>query len=53
MDTILSARNPVDHNRQGAAAGRGTLGPDELRKMHAYWRAANYVLGLSTKPRRP
>lgn len=42
MDTILSARDPVDHDRQAAATGRDTLGPDELCRLHAYWRAANY-----------
>src|SRR5512141_2985086 len=25
------------------AAARGPLGPDELRRMDAYWRAANYL----------
>ena len=25
------------------AAAAGPLTPEELRKMHAYWRAANYL----------
>ena len=44
MDAVISAREPQnrsDHNR--SPDQRATLGSDELRRMNAYWRAANYL----------
>ena len=44
MDAIISAQEPQnksDHNR--SPDRQATLGSDELRRMNAYWRAANYL----------
>jgi xylulose-5-phosphate/fructose-6-phosphate phosphoketolase len=44
MSTTFSTREP--RSRSGGAglpAAQGTLGSDELRRMDAYWRAANYL----------
>jgi xylulose-5-phosphate/fructose-6-phosphate phosphoketolase len=44
MDAVISAREPQnrsDHNR--SLDRQATLGSDELRRMNAYWRAANYL----------
>ncbi len=44
MDAVISARDPQnrsDHNR--FPDKQATLGSDELRRMNAYWRAANYL----------
>src|SRR6266436_3713287 len=38
--TIDVMRSPVSHN---AVAAPGPLSEEELGKMHAYWRAANYL----------
>src|SRR5450631_3239899 len=39
--TITAVKRRSDDGVQAAAAG--PLSIDELRKMHAYWRAANYL----------
>src|SRR5262252_6164343 len=39
--TITSVKRKTDNVAQAAAAG--PLSAEELRKMHAYWRAANYL----------
>jgi hypothetical protein len=44
MDAVVSAREPQyrsGHDR--SPDQRLTLGSDELRRMNAYWRAANYL----------
>jgi len=44
MNAPISTREP--QNRDGTSelpAERGMLGYDELLKMNAYWRAANYL----------
>src|SRR5487761_2570777 len=44
MNEIITARalqNRKDHDP--ALKGPATLGPDDLRRIHAYWRAANYL----------
>jgi xylulose-5-phosphate/fructose-6-phosphate phosphoketolase len=48
MDTVTPPFDPPDRHNDHASPGRHetgheTLGPDELRRMHAYWRAANYL----------
>ena len=44
MDAVISARklqHRSDHN--WSLERQTTLGSDELRRMNAYWRAANYL----------
>ena len=44
MDPPISTREPQKRNRHNRSPDRrGTLGSDELRRMDAYWRAANYL----------
>src|ERR1700739_2244226 len=33
----------VEMREKSSDAAAGPLNPDQLRKMHAYWRAANYL----------
>lgn len=40
---VLSLIESTTHGVVPQAAARGHLAPDLLRKMHAYWRAANYI----------
>ena len=46
MDAVISAREPQnrsDQNQNRSPERQVTLGSDELRRMNAYWRAANYL----------
>ena len=46
MDAVVSAREPQyrsDQNQNRSPDRQATLGSDELRRMNAYWRAANYL----------
>ena len=46
MDAVVSAREPQnrsDQNQNRSPDKQATLGSDELRRMNAYWRAANYL----------
>src|ERR1700678_1912646 len=44
MDAVVSVGPPQHRSDQDRPAGRlDTLGSDELRKINAYWRAANYL----------
>ena len=44
MDTVtLPADAGRDADHHGEAGRQATLGAEELRRIHAYWRAANYV----------
>jgi phosphoketolase len=44
MDTPISTRESQNRNGHNRSSDRrGTLGSDELRRMDAYWRAANYL----------
>ena len=44
MDALTLKREPQDRNGVTGAAGEGrTLGAEELSRMNAYWRAANYL----------
>jgi len=47
MDTVILSAEPAtyqDHHEK--AAGKATLGAEELRRIHAYWRACNFRLRL-------
>ncbi len=44
MDSITLKAEPSKHAEpQAAQSDKATLGAEELRRMHAYWRAANYI----------
>ena len=44
MDAVVSAREPQHRSGHDRSPDqRLTLGSDELRRMNAYWRAANYL----------
>jgi xylulose-5-phosphate/fructose-6-phosphate phosphoketolase len=44
MDTVTLRPDPSHHAEHHPQAGAElTLGAEELRRMHAYWRAANYI----------
>ena len=44
MDAPISTREPLNHiGGSQSPDSRGTLGSDELRRINAYWRAANYL----------
>ena len=44
MDAVISAREPQNRSDHNPSPDRqATLGSDELRRMNAYWRAANYL----------
>ena len=44
MDAVISARESENRNGHNQSPDRReTLGSDELRRMNAYWRAANYL----------
>src|SRR5262245_36395806 len=44
MEATLKAQSPRNRNNQAAGGtAPGALAPDLLRKMDAYWRAANYL----------
>ena len=44
MDAVVSGREPQHRSDQDRSSDRPeTLGLDELRRMNAYWRAANYL----------
>jgi xylulose-5-phosphate/fructose-6-phosphate phosphoketolase len=44
MDTIILPAEPSKHSEHhDVAGGKATLGAEELRRIHAYWRAANYI----------
>jgi xylulose-5-phosphate/fructose-6-phosphate phosphoketolase len=44
MDAVISAREPQNRSDHNWSPDRqATLGADELRRMNAYWRAANYL----------
>jgi xylulose-5-phosphate/fructose-6-phosphate phosphoketolase len=44
MDALTLKREPQDRNGATGAAGEDrTLGAEELSRMNAYWRAANYL----------
>ena len=44
MDAPISTREPLNQIEGSQSPdGQGTLGSDELRKINAYWRAANYL----------
>jgi xylulose-5-phosphate/fructose-6-phosphate phosphoketolase len=44
MDAPISTREPLNQIEGSQSPdGQGTLGSDELRRINAYWRAANYL----------
>src|SRR3984885_16255254 len=44
MDAVVSVGPPQHRSDQDRPAGRlDALGSDELRRINAYWRAANYL----------
>ena len=44
MDAVTSAREPQNRSDHNPSPDRqATLGSDEMRRMNAYWRAANYL----------
>ena len=43
MDQLVSTDIATDRNGDDALSHSSTLGAKELRKLHAYWRAANYL----------
>jgi xylulose-5-phosphate/fructose-6-phosphate phosphoketolase len=44
MDVVISDREPQNRSDYNRSSGtQATLGSDELRRINAYWRAANYL----------
>jgi xylulose-5-phosphate/fructose-6-phosphate phosphoketolase len=44
MDTVTLSADPSKHlAHHDSAGGKATLGAEELRRLNAYWRAANYI----------
>ena len=41
--TMTAVKQKRVEGADGQAAAAGPLSPEELRKLHAYWRAANYL----------